>query len=343
MPGEREKDGFSIPVGLEIGGPNGKLGSMPVNLQKQVNLHGHPPGVRAVVFDISGTVLDFGCRGPVAAFVQLFARHGVTLSTGEARRPMGTHKRDHLWTLLTDPAIGARWEAANRAKPTRELLDQLCAEFAPLQAAVVTEYCDVIPGVPRVVAELRRRKIKIANTTGFESGMIKDLIPLAAAGGYVPDLWVCPDHVGKGRPAPWMMFHAARQLDVYPPHTLVKVGDTPADAAEGHAAGAWVVAVVRSGNEVGCSEAELAALPASEREARVWAAHTKLAGCAPHYLIDTVADLMPVVDAISERIARGETPCPAGFVKPISAIEPPGAIHGRPEPVAALAPQGCPA
>jgi phosphonoacetaldehyde hydrolase len=162
--------------------------------------------------------------------------------------------------------------------------------------------------VPEVVKELRAREIKVANTTGFDRAMIKNLIPLAAQGGYSPDLWVCPDEVGAGRPAPWMAFHAARQLNVYPMSTFVKVGDTPADVAEGHAAGMWVVSVVRSGNEVGLSEAELAALTASEREQRVSTARARLATCGPHYLIDSVADLLPIIDEISARIARGERP-----------------------------------
>ncbi|MGO8678509.1 MAG: phosphonoacetaldehyde hydrolase [Limisphaerales bacterium] len=267
-----------------------------------------PCGVRAVIFDISGTVLDYGSRGPVAAFVELFARHGVRVTGEEARGPMGMHKLDHIWMMLTDPSISSRWETCHKTKPTRALLEQLYAEFTPLQREVLKGYSDVIPGVPQVVAELRNRGIKIANTTGFDRAMMVELIRLAAQGGYSPDLWVCPDDVGKGRPAPWMAFHAARQLDVYPMSTFVKVGDTAADVAEGHAAGAWVVSVIRSGNEVGLSEAELAAMPAPEREARLSAARAKLAACGPHYIIDTVAALIPVIDEISARIVRGERP-----------------------------------
>ena len=270
-------------------------------------------GVRAVVFDISGTVLDYGSRGPVAALIELFARHGINLTTQEARAPMGAHKRDHIKALLADAAVGLRWETLHGTPPGPGVLDELYAEFEPLQTEVVKDYCDVIPGVPAVMAELRRRNIKVASTTGFARGMIRDLIPLAAAGGYSPDLWVCPDDVGQGRPAPWMIFHAARKLGVYPPRTFVKVGDTPTDVAEGHAAGAWVVSVVRSGNEVGLSEAELKALPAAERAARLSAAQARLAACEPHYVIDSVADLMPVIDTISARIARGESPGAADF------------------------------
>lgn len=266
------------------------------------------PGVRAVIFDISGTTLDYGSRGPVAAFVELFARHGVTVSHEEARRPMGTHKRDHIWAMLSDPAVADRWKAATGNIPDSALLETLYEEFGPLQVEVVKHHCDVIPGVPGVVKLLRERGIKIANTTGFDTWMMKDLVKLAAQGGYEPDLWVCPDQVGKGRPAPWMIYHAARQLDVYPLSTFVKVGDTTADVAEAHNAGVWMVSVIHSGNEVGLSRQELERLCADERQRRFSAARARLAACGPHYLIDSVADLMPVIDDITARIVRGERP-----------------------------------
>ena len=265
-------------------------------------------GVRAVIFDISGTTLDYGSRGPVVAFVELFARHGVTVTEAEARKPMGTHKKDHIWTMLTEPSISERWEKANGAPATRAHLDKLYEEFTPLQMEVLTRHCDVIPGVPDVVKQLRCRGIKIANTTGFDTGMMGDLIRLAGEGGYTPDLWVCPDQVGKGRPAPWMAHYAARQLNVYPMSTFVKVGDTLADIEEAHAAGMWAVSVLRHGNEVGLSKEAVEKLSAPELEAAIGGARARLAAKGPHYIIDGTADLIPVVDKISARIARGERP-----------------------------------
>ena len=58
-------------------------------------------------------------------------------------------------------------------------------------------------------------------------------------------------------------------------------------------------------------------MPVGLREAKIFAAQTKLASFGPHYLIDTVADLIPVIDSISERIARGEMPTPADFAVPV--------------------------
>lgn len=265
-------------------------------------------GVRSVIFDISGTVLDYGSRGPVIAFIELFARHGVTVSAEEARGPMGTHKRDHIWSMLSEPSIADRWAKVKGKRPDTAQLDALYAEFFPLQIEIINRHCDVIPGVPQVVKELRSRGIKIANTTGFETSMMTNLIELAAEGGYKPDLWVCPDQVGKGRPAPWMIHYAAKQLDVYPLSTFVKVGDTVADIEEAHNAGVWMVSVIQSGNEVGLSQHELAKCSDDERHQRFSAARARLAAYGPHYIIDSVADLMPTIDEISARIARGKKP-----------------------------------
>lgn len=265
-------------------------------------------GVRAVIFDISGTVLDYGSRGPVVAFVELFARHGIAISEDDARRPMGTHKKDHIRSLLEEPAVRQHWKELNGAEPSDEDLDRLYEEFTPLQMEILPRHCDVIPGVPEVTAQLRERGIKFANTTGFDTGMMTDLIRLAGEGGYKPDLWVCPDLVGKGRPAPWMAFYAAKALNLYPMATFVKVGDTLADVEEAHAAGMWAVSIVRHGNEVGLSRDAVERMPADQLAARLETARTRLASRRPHYILDATADLIPVVEEISARIARGERP-----------------------------------
>jgi phosphonoacetaldehyde hydrolase len=105
-----------------------------------------------------------------------------------------------------------------------------------------------------------------------------------------------------------MAFYAAHQLGVYPMSSFVKVGDTLIDVAEGHNAGMWTVSVVRTGNEVGLSEEQLAKLVPSQRDSLIAAARQRLKAAGPHYVIDAVAELMPVIDEISSRIDRGERP-----------------------------------
>jgi phosphonoacetaldehyde hydrolase len=53
-----------------------------------------------VIFDWAGTLVDFGCRAPLTAFHEAFAKNGLPISEEIARRPMGAHKRDHVREIL---------------------------------------------------------------------------------------------------------------------------------------------------------------------------------------------------------------------------------------------------
>jgi phosphonoacetaldehyde hydrolase len=70
----------------------------------------------------------------------------------------------------------------------------------------------------------------------------------------------------------------------------------------------WSVGVSATGNEVGLSAAELAALPEAERSHRVARACLRLKGAGAHYVIESVAHLEPVLDEIDDRLAAGEHP-----------------------------------
>jgi phosphonoacetaldehyde hydrolase len=105
-----------------------------------------------------------------------------------------------------------------------------------------------------------------------------------------------------------MMYRSFADLGVWPPHTVVKVDDTGVGIAEGRNAGTWTVGVAISGNALGLTQAEWRALDAGEQAARRVEATARLREADPDYVIDSVADLLPVLDQIEARLARGERP-----------------------------------
>ncbi len=252
--------------------------------------------IRAVIFDWAGTVVDYGSRAPVIAFVELFRRKGIDVTAAQARGPMGTPKKEHIRTLLALDTVAGQW-------PTTEAdVDALYAEFIPLQTSVIAGYADVIPGTREVMRELRSRVIRIGSTTGYAREMMRDLIPAAAAGGFDPDCTVCADEVPHGRPAPWMALRAAMLLEAYPIGACVKVGDTMANIAEGRNAGMWTVGITKTGNELGLSEAEVEALASGELTRRVSAAESRFRSAGAHYVIEEIAALPAVLDEIGGRL-----------------------------------------
>jgi phosphonoacetaldehyde hydrolase len=253
----------------------------------------------AIIFDWAGTTVDYGSLAPVRALQRLFAGRGIAVTEDEARRDMGIHKKDHIRALLRVKTGG---------RPAETFVEELFAEFIPMQMECLAACSAVIPGVVETVEKLRALGIRIGSTTGYTRPMLEVLLAQAAKEGYIPDCALCPDDAGAGRPWPWMCYLAAIQMRTYPMYTMIKIGDTVSDIEEGLNAGMWTVGVARTGNMIGLSEEQLAALPEGEQAARVSSARGRLGDAGAHYTIDAVADFYPVLEQIEARLARGERP-----------------------------------
>src|SRR5919108_354653 len=100
--------------------------------------------------------------------------------------------------------------------------------------------------------------------TGYTRSIMERVMPLAAAQGYQPDCVICADDMRRGRPSPIAMYQCFIDLDVWPASAVIKVDDTEPGIAEGVAAGCLTVGVALSGNAVGKTPDELAALSPAE-------------------------------------------------------------------------------
>jgi phosphonoacetaldehyde hydrolase len=264
--------------------------------------------VKAVIFDWAGTVVDYGSLAPMGAFVETFTEFGVAISIDEARGPMGMAKRPHIAALVASPRIAEAWRKRHGHPPTERDIDALYDVFVPKNVAVAAEYADVIPRVAEVVRALRAEGVKIGSSTGYTREIMEKIAPRAAEQGFAPDSLVCTGDTAEGRPSPLMLYKGLLDLGVWPAWSAIKVDDTTVGVAEGVNGGAWAVGVAVSGNCFGLSLADAKALAPEDFARRRARAEAALYGAGAHCVIDSVADLMPVVARIEGRLARGERP-----------------------------------
>jgi phosphonoacetaldehyde hydrolase len=264
--------------------------------------------VQAVLLDWAGTTMDFGCIAPAVVFAQVFERQGVPITMEEARAPMGAHKRVHIQRITQLDSVRRRWQEAHDRQPDDSDVDAMFADFVPLQLECLSSYSDLIPGTLEIVAQFRARGIKIGSTTGYTTEMTAINLRDAARQGYEPDSTVSASEMPAGRPYPFMCLQNAVNLQVDCVQACVKVDDTIPGVEEGLNAGMWSIGLAVSGNEVGLTLADWEALPEDERKARRERAHRRLLQCGAHYVVDTIADLIPCIDDIEARLRRGERP-----------------------------------
>ena len=264
--------------------------------------------LKAVVFDWAGTMVDHGSLAPMGVFVEAFARFGIELTIDEARGPMGMAKRPHIAALMALPRIAEAWRRKHGRDASEADIDAVYKVFVPMNVEVAARYSDVIPGAAEAVGSLRRRGLKIGSSTGYTREIMAEVVPVAAAQGYEPDCIVCTGDTPDGRPTPFMLYRAFLDLAVWPAWACIKVDDTEVGIEEGRNGGCWTVGVAVTGNVFGLSLADTQALTPGAFAARRAAAVTRLEAAGAHYVIDSVADIMPVAQAIEECLGRGERP-----------------------------------
>lgn len=244
-----------------------------------------------IVFDWAGTLVDYGCCAPLVAFTEAFANCGLPIDDATARKPMGASKRDHVCEILGEPAIAARVRDELGIEPNEAFVDRLYAAFQERLSELLPRYAVPIPGAVEAVEQLRRAGWAIGSTTGYTRAMMHRLLPSASEAGLVVDALICSDEVPQGRPAPWACFRLAERFGIYPLSRALKVGDTPADMAEGRNAGLRCVGISASGNEVGLSLEQLAQQSPSARRELLARAEERLYAAGAEVVLPSVAEL----------------------------------------------------
>lgn len=264
--------------------------------------------LQAVIFDWAGTTLDYGCVAPTLVFVEIFDQAGVPITMEEARGPMGTHKRFHLKQLLEMERIKEAWQTKYNRAPTETDIDNLFDNFIPIQLDCLSKYATLIPGTKETIDALRNRHYKIGSTTGYLKNMTEIIAKEAEKQGYQPDTIVCADDVSQGRPYPYMCLQNMINLEITDRVACVKVDDTVPGVHEGLSAGMWTIGLAMSGNEVGLSLDEFNALPEFDKASKRTRAYTSMHHSGAHYVVDSIADILPCIEDIEKRLAQGETP-----------------------------------
>lgn len=267
-----------------------------------------PNRLQAVVLDWAGTIVDFGSFAPTQIFVEAFAEFGVSLSLAQARGPMGMGKWDHIRTLCNQPEIAEKFLAATGHSPTDADVTAIYERFMPLQIEKIAAHSDLIPGALTTLKLLREEGIKIGSCSGYPAVVMARVTELARDKGLLVDHVVATDQVPNGRPHPAQSLANVIALGVTDVAACVKVDDTWPGIVEGRSAGMWTVALTCSGNAMGVSYEQFKAMAPDELERARHQVMMTFQDAAPHYFIDTIADLPLVIAHINRRLRAGEVP-----------------------------------
>ena len=96
------------------------------------------------------------------------------------------------------------------------------------------------------------------------------------------------------------------RMNVYPPRTVVKVGDTVSDILEGKNAGAWSIGVLTGSNLLGLTKEEYDAMDFEQRQEKKRKAEEKYLQAGADLVIDHIGLLPEAVLKINELLSKEE-------------------------------------
>ncbi len=264
--------------------------------------------LKAIVFDWAGTTIDFGSCAPAAVFKQVFTQRGVDISVAQAREPMGMAKREHIAAIANMQPVKDAWIAKFGRPFSEQDIDAMYDDFLPLQKQILGKHSQLIAGVPAMIAECRAMGLKIGSSTGYTRELMEIVSAAAREQGYEPECVICSEDAPRGRPAPYLLYEAAKRLSAYPMWSFVIVDDTPVGIEAGRNAGCWTIGVSRTGNCVGRTEKELAALSTVEVTALCDMAAKKLTAAGAHYIVESVVEIPKLLKEIDQFASDGKLP-----------------------------------
>lgn len=226
------------------------------------------PTIQLVVFDLAGTtVYD---NGSIAiAFQQAMRAHGYEVPIDDINPLMGYHKPLAIQMMLE------KYEP-DTARITDAYIDAIHTRFQQEMILFYQTTPDLrpLPHAEEVMQALQQKGIRVGLDTGF-SRAIADVI-LERLGWLergLANYLVASNEVPAGRPQPYMIQRMMAEAGIANTREVVKVGDTEVDVMEGKNAGCLLSIAVTTG--------------AFTRE--------QLLPYAPDYILDSLAELLPVL------------------------------------------------
>ncbi len=191
-----------------------------------------------VIFDIAGTTVED--RGEVPeAFAHALAGQGIVLTPEQIKGVRGSSKRQAILRLIPP--------GPEQSRLAEEAYESFRAHLAERYASGGVR---AMAGAELAFRALRKRGVRVALNTGFDRETTGLLLGALGWGDGMVDAVVCGDDVPRGRPAPYLIFHAMEATGASDVHRVANVGDTILDLQAASNAGVrWNIGVLSGAHD----------------------------------------------------------------------------------------------
>lgn len=185
--------------------------------------------IRAVLFDLDGTLVD-SAEDLKEALNRLLGGRGLRAVT-----------REEVITMIGDGALKLLERALDATGSDPAVAPELLTHFLELYERNAATHTRAFPGAQEALVTLQQRRIALGLVTNKPAAAAAEILKALGLASFFGAV-VGGDTLPERKPSPAPLLHAAGQLRVRPPETLM-VGDNHHDVRAARAAGMRVAAV----------------------------------------------------------------------------------------------------
>lgn len=196
-----------------------------------------------VVFDMAGTTIQDNSN-VAEAFMYAMERHGYPIGKEQADRVMGYKKIIAINDLLETNYPGI-------VEKDESIISEIHQTFIDTMIDFYEHSKEILPmeSAEAIFKWLQDNDIKVALNTGFSKRITDTILErIGWRNNDLIDFIISSDEVERGRPSADMIQAIMKHTGVADVATVVKVGDTEVDIAEGRTAGCGLVVSVTTGS-----------------------------------------------------------------------------------------------
>jgi phosphonoacetaldehyde hydrolase len=196
----------------------------------------------AVIFDLSGVLVDFGMHIPVMAVSRAFRYHNIYVPEKNIRENISKNQEHYIKSLCN-------------FNNCRNKFDYIYSDY--LNELIIlnssSEFNQPINGAANTTNTLRKLGYKIGITTFYNKATFNVIDKKLKQEGIVYDSVVCNDEVVLGKPEPFMLYKITNRLNI-PTSKCIKVGESYLNILEGKNAKVDTINVIDSSNDMAMDE-----------------------------------------------------------------------------------------
>ena len=181
--------------------------------------------VRAVIFDLDGTLID-SYDAHLQSFQRALSRFGLTVKDEEVHRRFGKPAKQIIKEILP----------ANQHNHIDDIL-----KYKRLEFIETSKNMQVFEGVKTLLTHLKEKGISICLATSADKPSVIRVINKFDLNNYF-DVIISSNDVKEAKPNPEMFIKASKKLQVHPKNCLV-IGDSPFDVIAARKAGMDIIIV----------------------------------------------------------------------------------------------------